>query len=164
MSNCICIIYDTKRGSTRQIVEWMGEAVKDREVKIMQVNEVKNLDKCNLVVIGSPIYYERPLKSVLRFLELNEEELRNKKIAVFIVCIAEIFGNIGREYAQKRYVGALLKRISGDVIKTGIIKGWFKNPDFSQKENAQKWIREVIKLADSKFLNKFPKISGEEEP
>ncbi|NJE08555.1 hypothetical protein E3E31_08470 [Thermococcus sp. M39] len=146
-----CIIYDTKKGSTEMIANWMRESIERKaEVRMMRVNEVDSLKDCDLVVIGSPIYYERPLKGVLKFLEQNQDELRDKKIAVFVVCLAEIFGHVGKSYAKKRYVGDLIKRVPGKVIGTAVIRGWIRKPDFSQKAVVQKWIRELLKNLEVK--------------
>ena len=143
----VCIVYDTRRGSTEMIANWMKEAIGDKaEAIVMHVNKVNDLKDCDLIVIGSPIYYERPLKSVLKFLEQHQDELRNKKVAVFVVCIAEIFGHAGKTYAEKRYVGALIKRVPGNIIGTAIVKGWIRKPDFSQKAVVQKWINELLKV------------------
>jgi len=67
----ICIIYDTRRGSTAKIVEWIVEALRHSGCGAItsRVNQALPTD-CDLVMIGAPIYYERPLGSVLRFLEL----------------------------------------------------------------------------------------------
>ncbi|ADT84303.1 flavodoxin domain-containing protein [Thermococcus barophilus] len=147
----VCIVYDTKRGSTGIIASWMGEAIKDVcDVRVMHIGEVNTLKDCDLIVIGSPIYYERPLKSVLEFLEQHQDELRNKKVAVFVVCIAEIFGHAGKAYAEKRYVGALIKRVPGKVIETAVIKGWIRKPNFSQKVVVQNWIKELLKNLEIK--------------
>ncbi|AIF70269.1 hypothetical protein PAP_09465 [Palaeococcus pacificus DY20341] len=145
MSNRICIVYDTKRGSTEMIVKWMEEAIKGKaEVKVMRVSEVDSLRGCNLVVIGSPIYYERPLKSVLKFLEEHRDELRDKKVAVFVVCLAELFGHFTKGYIEKYYLGPILKKVPAKVVKAGIMRGWLAKPDFNQKENIQKWINDVL--------------------
>jgi len=123
----------------------MEESVKGKaEVKVMRMSEVKSLENCGLVVIGSSIYYERPLKSVLKFLEEHRDELRGKKVAVFVVCLAELFGHFTKGYIEKHYLGPILKRVPEKVVKAGIMRGWPAKPDFNQKENVQKWINDVL--------------------
>ncbi|MBO8174304.1 MAG: flavodoxin domain-containing protein [Thermococcus sp.] len=147
----VCVIYDTKKGSTEMIANWMRESIERKaEVRMMHVTKVDSLKDCDLVVIGSPIYYERPLKSVLKFLEQRQNELKGKKVAVFVVCMAGIFGHAGKTYAEKRYVGALIKRVPGKIIGTAIIRGWIRKPDFSQKVVVQKWIKELLKNLEVK--------------
>ena len=66
----VCIIYDTKRGSTTYFAKWIKEGFEeikaDLDVDVKRVNEVENFDY-ELFVIGSPIYWERPLKTLSIF-------------------------------------------------------------------------------------------------
>ncbi len=41
----------------------------------------------DLIVIGSPIYEEHPLPSVVNFLVANRDRLSDKDVALFVVCV-----------------------------------------------------------------------------
>lgn len=126
----------------------MKNSIKERvTIDAIRIPDVKTLEKYDLIVIGSPIYYERPLRTVLSFLEEQKEELRNKKLAVFVVCMAQSFGFLGKKYAQKRYIKSLTKKVSGKIIKKGVIKGWLKTQDSSQERRAQEWIKDTVRKA-----------------
>ncbi|WP_206205329.1 hypothetical protein [Thermococcus sp. LS2] len=47
---------------------------------------------------------EIEIRSVLEFLEGHQEELKDKRVAVFVVCMAELFGHFTRKYIQKHYL------------------------------------------------------------
>lgn len=129
----------------------MREAVEgEARVRVLRVGEVDRLDECGLIVIGSPIYYERPLKSILEFLEKRRDELRDREVAVFIVCIANLFSRLAGgivERVEEYYIRQITGRIPGRIVKTGVIKGWLLKPDPKQKIRAQKWIREVLAVS-----------------
>jgi menaquinone-dependent protoporphyrinogen oxidase len=78
------IIFDTNYGSTQKVAEWIGEGFAGI-TKFCKVNDVDSLDY-DLIVIGSPIYGQKPLKSIDAFLEKNRNVLAEKKVALFIVC------------------------------------------------------------------------------
>ena len=146
-----CIVYDTKRenGATKTIVKWMVKALGEIEgVKF----DVKRVNECrsfcyDLFIVGSPIYYERPMRSVLEFLSSNKNEFKGKKVAIFIICLAKAMGNIAKGYIKKRYLKPLEVNVSDSLIKDGVFRGWLRKPDYSQREGCIKWIKEVIEEA-----------------
>ncbi|MEX2704332.1 MAG: flavodoxin domain-containing protein [Candidatus Freyrarchaeum guaymaensis] len=147
----VCIVYDTKREkrATRQIVEWMAEelgAVEDLRVSVKRPWEVESFHY-DLFVVGSPIYYEKPLKSVVEFLASNREKLKQKKVAVFILCWAEKLGKLAKRYVKKRYLKPLEREVSDSLIMSGVFRGWLHNPDTKQRELCTNWIREVVEKA-----------------
>ncbi len=58
-----CIIYDTIRGSTLYFAKWIKDELEKSgiETDVKKVNEVDSFNY-DLFIIGSPIYWERPLK------------------------------------------------------------------------------------------------------
>lgn len=137
----VCIIYDTKRGSTRQIVEWMANALKDYDVKVFHISEVSSLNYCDLIILGAPVYYEKPLESFLKFLEDHSSWFEGKLVAVFIVCTVPRFLLV---YARKHYLKPVLERVKGKVIDTLIVRGWFTKPPKGVKEEVEEWAKKVI--------------------
>ena len=143
----ICVVYDTKRGSTTHLANWVKEGFKesktDLSTDVKRVHEVKKFDY-DLFIIGSPIYWEKPLKTVVEFLLNNQDKLREKKVALFIVCMAQLFGKHTQKYIQRRYLKPLEEKTSGYIVKTGVFKGWLKKPDYNEKERVINWVKEII--------------------
>ncbi|MHA1430991.1 MAG: flavodoxin domain-containing protein, partial [Candidatus Freyarchaeota archaeon] len=133
----------------RQIVEWMAEelgAIRGVGVSVKRPWEVESFDY-DLFVVGSPIYYEKTMKSVIDFLASNREKLKQKKVAVFILCWAEKLGKLAKGYVKKRYLKPLEKEVSDSLIMSGVFRGWLRKPDTKQKELCTNWIREVVEKA-----------------
>lgn len=148
----ICIVYDTRHGSTKQIIDWMIKKfseIKDIKTTVGRPWEIDNFNQ-DLFIIGSPIYWEKPLKSILDFLLAHRDDLKDRKIALFIVCLASIFGILGEKYVKKFYLKPLLDNCSGIVIGYHVFKGWLINVDYSVRDDCKKWAEELIKLLSVK--------------
>ncbi|HDJ89595.1 MAG TPA: hypothetical protein ENG40_02760 [Thermoprotei archaeon] len=143
----ICIIYDTRRekGATKHIVKWLSEELfrMGGNVDIVKPGEIDSFDY-DLFIIGSPIYWEKPLKNILDFLSNNADNLRNKRVALFIVCLTNIFGKLGEKYVKNVYLKPLLEKCSGKVIEYHIFRGWMWKPDYSIKEDCIKWVKKLV--------------------
>lgn len=114
MMGRILIVFDTKGGSTREIIQWIreGAASKGAHVDVQGPNAVTSLDY-DLIVVGTPIYDDKPMRSVRRF--LRTESLHNKKLALFVVCFAGIFGM--RNFMVRKYLEELRESCAGVVVK-----------------------------------------------
>jgi menaquinone-dependent protoporphyrinogen oxidase len=84
------IVYDSKHGATKKICNWIKEGIGEADVR--KADEVSRLDY--EIMVGSPIYFNKPLKSVINFLENKKNELKNKR--PFVVCIRN-----GEKYLEK---------------------------------------------------------------
>ncbi|NJE85175.1 hypothetical protein E3E23_04945 [Thermococcus sp. CX2] len=141
----VCIIYDTKRGSTEKVAHWMAEAIRDvAEVKVARVTESPNVDDCDLVVIGAPIYYERPLPSVIEFIR-SRNGFDGKGVAVFILCIADKFGKLGKKYTEARYMRLMTEPIKGEIIAKRVFDGWILRENIDLRPLVQDWIKRVLR-------------------
>lgn len=142
--NRACIIYDTKRGSTARIVEWMREELEvlGYSVLVRRVTE-EPPKECNLVIIGAPVYYERPLKTIFKFIDEHPMWLKDKPTAVFVVCtVPEAL----RSYAYNHYAAPLKERVKkagGKVIEVFLAPGWFVKSQSNAKDEVQMWIQKL---------------------
>jgi len=119
----------------------MVEELRGYETAVFRVGSDVNVEGCDLIVVGVPVYFEGPLRSVLRFLEENSERLKDKVFAVFVVC------TVPRPlywYARVKYLKPVLERIRGRVVGTFIARGWFTKPPEGARREVVGWIREVL--------------------
>ncbi|KYC54436.1 MAG: Flavodoxin domain protein [Candidatus Methanofastidiosum methylothiophilum] len=160
------LVYDTKYGSTEIIARWISEEVKDIEVK--KPNEVLSIDNYSLIIIGSPDYDDEPLESIRSFIDKFKEKLKDKKIAIFVVCndIEEI------EYEDKKKGGKynldiLKKYLPKDSIVLEDVLGGVFNPkilDIKDQERIVNFFSEIgkpVKKEDLVFMpivNKLDRI------
>jgi len=91
-SPLMMIIYSTRRGSTELIAREIARGLGGAELVNLSKGRPKSLS--DFVVVGSPIYYERPLPEVTDFIRCTRG-LGRRVVAVFIVCIADVFGFLG---------------------------------------------------------------------
>ena len=114
----VLIVYDTVYGSTAQIAGWIAEKLEDFEdtaVTVSRITENPNLEDCDVVIIGSPIYRnDQILESIKNFVAENKEALAEKKVGLFVVALdtggAYYFGRLtgGLEYL-KEFAGLFAK-------------------------------------------------------
>ena len=105
------IVYDSKHGATEKVSIWIKDGIGDADV--CRVDEVSSLEY-ELIIVGSPVYFGKPLKSVTGFLESKKDELMNKKIIPFVVCIRN-----GKKYLSK------LKKFIPNAEEGKIFRGRF---------------------------------------
>ena len=143
-----CIIYATRRGSTRRVAEVIAEELEKMnvEVKLMDVNKNPRVEDCDILILGAPVYYEKPLPEIRRFVELHNG-LRGKRVALFLLCIAEKFGNAGRRYTEGRYIRLMVESIAGEIVAQKVFEGWVFKESPKTIEEAKDWARRLFRAA-----------------
>ncbi len=133
----VLVTYASRSGTTKGIAEVIGKTLSDAgaQVSILPVNEVTNLSDYQLIVAGSAIQGGRWLPEALEFMERNKGELRQKKLATFLVCMT--LAMPGPEKYRDHVISWLEPlRIYGKPIKEGIFSGALdtnKLPSFGDK-------------------------------
>ncbi|MGB9370331.1 MAG: flavodoxin domain-containing protein [Halobacteriota archaeon] len=142
----VLIIYDTRYGSTKTIARWIAEGAASIGHVDVVVQNVAEADPrgFDLIVIGSPIYEEHPLPSVVNFLAANRDRLNGKDLALFVVCVD--YGVMPKEELVHRYVADLQAHAAGRVRAIEVFGGYL----------------DVDKLSDTdkKLIEDFAKLMG----
>jgi hypothetical protein len=112
------LVGDAKYGSTERVAQWIAEEIAEREPSDTTV-EVKNISHIvevnyDRVVIGSPIYDDEPLNSVIAFLDVQSDALEHVNVALFVVC--GHYGALPKDKLINMYVKKLEAHISGTVV------------------------------------------------
>ncbi len=109
----ILIVYDSKGGTTREIIGWIRDGAVSRGATV-DVADAAHVGSLNydLIVTGSPIYGDQPMGSVQQF--LDREDLRDHSVALFVVCYAGVFGL--RNFMVRRYLDELQQCCKGNVV------------------------------------------------
>ena len=81
----VLVAYGTKRGSTKEIAEEIGDTLSDFSLKIdvAPVNEVTDVSYYGAVIVGSPIYAGRWQRDVVRFLRRHRSALSRTRVWLF---------------------------------------------------------------------------------
>lgn len=146
------IIYDSKHeaGATRTIAECITNALREGGI---EATLCRPRDPCpnprnfDLIVVGTPIYYERPMKSVLEFIDRNEG-LGDLKVAVFITCFAaskRIPAPI-RNAVIRIYLNSVLKHVKGKVVASKAFRGWLRGSDPEVLKECAEWGKALAKV------------------
>ena len=151
------IIYDSRReaGATRTVAECVANTLRKGGI---EATLCRARDPCpnprnfDLVVVGTPIYYERPMRSVLEFIDRNDG-LRGLKVVVFITCFAasKKIPSLIRNAVVRKYLNSVLKHVKGEVVAFKAFKGWVRGPDLGMLGECTEW-SEALAKAMSKGL------------
>jgi menaquinone-dependent protoporphyrinogen IX oxidase len=156
----VLIAYDTRYHSTETIANWIAEGVAAHEHIDVTVKNVAEADPrdFDFVAVGSPIYEEHPLPSVVMFLDANRELLNEKDIALFVLYVD--YGVLPTEDLVRRYVADLQAHASGRVRLLDVFGGYLDVDKLSDGD--RKLIEDFAKLIGTPVsqVNKLDKRSA----
>lgn len=145
------IIYASKTGTTEECAKEINRQLKDSKmVNILKQNE--DINKYDLIVVGTPIRMGMIDKKIKNFLSRNIEILKSKKVAYFICCgfnenwknyyeqnipkdlldsaiIYDTFGGVMDIQKQKGFDKFITKIVSKNIDKNKEIKILYENID-----------------------------------
>jgi len=134
------IVYSTKRRkATVQVVEWLKAAFESNglEVEVGKPEEIDTLN-CDFFVLGTSVYAGQVQESILEFVSQNQDLLREKPVATFVVCkeveTPECHMNLVIEKLPKEPMTWI--NFEGYVIR----KGDFRD----QQSKANTWVKDII--------------------
>jgi menaquinone-dependent protoporphyrinogen IX oxidase len=81
----VVIIYASRYGSTAQTAQWIAEGMEGKAA-VVSLKDVGDLSAYQNIILGSGIYFDQLHPDMSAFLETRGEEVRNKLLAVFVVC------------------------------------------------------------------------------
>jgi menaquinone-dependent protoporphyrinogen oxidase len=89
MTKRILIAYGTAAGSTAEVAQAIGEEMQKAgaQVDVEPVENVKEIDAYDAVVVGSAVRVFKLLGKTKRFLHRQARHLRKLPVAFFIVCM-----------------------------------------------------------------------------
>jgi menaquinone-dependent protoporphyrinogen IX oxidase len=144
----VLVAYDTKYGSTERVAQWIAEGIAEREPSetTVEVTNISHIVEVNYdcVVIGSPIYEEEPLNSVITFLDAHRASLEHVNVALFVVCVD--YGYLPKEQLIDTYVKKLETHVSGMVVAREVFGGYFD--------------LEKLSAEDRRLIEDFSKVVG----
>jgi len=85
MNTKVLVAYATKYGATAGIAEKIGQVLDQAglNAEVLPVDQIKDLDSYQAVVLGSATYIGRWRKEAAKFLKSNEKVLANKLVWLF---------------------------------------------------------------------------------
>ena len=89
MKKRILVAYGTKSGSTGEVAEAIGKAVRDGGdmVDVHLARDVTEVGSYDVVIVGSPILYGKWHSDATKLLERHQEVLSRIPVAFFLTCL-----------------------------------------------------------------------------
>ncbi|OQB24472.1 MAG: Protoporphyrinogen IX dehydrogenase (menaquinone) [Firmicutes bacterium ADurb.Bin182] len=86
MDKKILVAYGSKRGSTAQIAERIGEILRQKglQADVLDAGKVKDLTPYSKIILGSSVYYGLWHRNAVQFLKKNTEVLEKLPVWLFI--------------------------------------------------------------------------------
>ncbi|MCK4974236.1 MAG: hypothetical protein KAR81_03205, partial [Sulfurimonas sp.] len=84
----VALIYATRYGATKDTAQWIEQGL-DREVELLNIEDIsftETAKKYDLFIIGSGVWIDGVHKDMLKFLQTQKAELKDKIVASFILC------------------------------------------------------------------------------
>gem|GEM_PF-3849397 len=157
----ILILYATRRGTTRRIAEKIADFLRPYQADLLNVEEVQEipaLSAYRLVVLGTPIYCEKPLKPVDRLLGDDRflEAVRRRAVALFVV-------SISRFAAEKFYMPRIKRRLQGaEIVAAEAVGGKFGPVNTVSEEAIARFSEKIKQWLENQA--KTPFASGQPYP
>lgn len=82
------IVYGSKKDFTKDMAYELKDKIHADVINVKDKDNLK-LDGYDLVIVGTPLYMGRILKSISKFIDKNMNDLKQKKLAFFITGIGE---------------------------------------------------------------------------
>ncbi|RJS48151.1 MAG: nitric oxide synthase [Methanobacterium sp.] len=123
----VLIVYGSRYGSAEKISQEIGNVLRNEgvEVDVLNSRENKKFDTSpyDLVVLGSGIKVGSWTKSALKFMENHQNDLKDKKVALFVSCTANRDEKLLKD-AQEKYLDEVAEKyLINPPVATGLFGG-----------------------------------------
>jgi len=134
------IVYSSKRRkATVQVVEWLKAAFESNglEVEVGKPEEINTLN-CDLLILGTSVYAGAVQEPILEFVDQNQDLLREKPVATFVVC-KEV-------KTPECHMNLVIEKLPKEPITWTNFKGYvMRKADFEKQQGkADNWVKEII--------------------
>ena len=123
MTKKVLLAYASRAGSTAEVAGRMGNILKGLgfDVDVKSVKEVTDITGYNSIVIGSAVRMFKLLPETVKFANRFRDELKNKPVAYFIVCLTMYENSEESRAKAQEYLKPLLK--TKQPISIGLFGG-----------------------------------------
>lgn len=127
------ILYASKTGTTEKCAKEINKRLKNSKM-LNILNQNENINKYDLIIIGTPIRMGMIDKKIKKFLINNIETLKSKKVAYFICCG---FNENWKTYYEQN--------IPKDLLNTAILFETFGGEiDLQKQKGFDKFITKMV--------------------
>jgi menaquinone-dependent protoporphyrinogen oxidase len=140
----ILIAYASEFGTTGEVAEAIGEVLcqEGNTVETKWVNNVKDLNNYDAVIIGSPIRYDKWMSEATEFVTANQKILQQLPVAYFFTCLVLHKLNPKGDLDAKEYSDKLQALVP--QVKPVSIRGFVGVLDYSKMGFFSRILMKVI--------------------
>ncbi|WP_194777779.1 flavodoxin domain-containing protein [Pararhodonellum marinum] len=159
--NQTAIIFATRKGGTRRIVQKLKDAIDTENVDLIDLKENTDPDLApyQAVILGGPVYAGKLFPPVYDFAVAHEQSLMNKKLGLFLCGMnePEFDAQMERSFSENLRNRAVSRQILGgefDFSKLNWIERFLIKRITGIKKTTQKYRQDCIdKLVDAFKVN-----------
>ncbi|TET22690.1 MAG: hypothetical protein E3J71_05375 [Candidatus Stahlbacteria bacterium] len=135
----VLIAYTTRRGSTREVAEKIGEILKSKgmEVNVSNVAEVSDISSYNAAVIGAPVMRFRFLPPAKKFVKSNKEALSKIPVAYFSLGITMKEDTPKRRERMMKKLKVVTRQV--EPVDVGLFGGKYQGRDYRDWDKITAW-------------------------
>lgn len=121
------ILYASKHGATHEIAKRIACRINDSVIYSLKQNDIPSLSQFDCIIVGSPLYAGMIQKQVKKFLNQNADDLRGKKLGLFLSGLDASKENVyfDANFTQDILQAATAKSFLGGIFdpkKTGFME------------------------------------------
>lgn len=120
------VAHASRLGSTAEIAAHIGEVLREHgeDVDVRPVREVRGVEEYDRVVVGAAIRYDRWLGEARRFVTRHGEALAQRRVSLFLTCLAMTDADGEGAAKAATYAGAVSALVPGvDAAAVGRFAG-----------------------------------------
>ncbi|MDE6953434.1 MAG: flavodoxin domain-containing protein [Erysipelotrichales bacterium] len=151
------ILYKTRHGSTKKIGKVINQYIGD--CFLMSIDEIDNdlLQRAEMIIIGTPVYYGRIDQDIVRFIKDNQDLLIPRHYCLYVVGVLQ---NEFMNYVTHAFDYSILKHISIIVGVGGAL--YYPELSISEKMILQVMNKRSFMISKQKDKDMFENFNNEE--